>query len=281
MTVKFPNHTDSSPKPKQDLPFQAYVINLPCAKQRWEEIRSNLEDLDIPHVCIEAVLGDTLTPNPRDYNRIKYNISHGKRTNLREVGSYLSHIKALNLFLESGDAYGLILEDDIQLPANTKKLIEFAIPHRAAWDLLRLSAHKPGEPLVFADLPDGHALAYSLKALKNSGAYLVNRHAAQCICDQMLPMSLPYDVALDVEWRYGFKTAYITPLPVLIKYDLHSQIPPACKIRFFRTTTFHLFHWIRYFQRRYHRKHYFREAKDRAARLSQTDSQKSVQLTDF
>jgi glycosyl transferase, family 25 len=253
--------------PKQDLQFHAYVINLPNATQRWGEIRSNLEDLDIQYVRIEAILGDKLSLKKREYNRIKYNISHGKRTNLRQVGCYLSHIKALKIFLESGDEYGLILEDDIRLPTNIKKLIEFAIPHDTAWDLLRLSAHKPGQPLVFADLPDSHALAYNLKVLKNTGAYLVNRHAAQCICEKMLPMSLPYDVALDVEWRYGFKTAYITPLPVLIKYDLPSQIPPTGKIRFFRTTTFHLFHWIRHYQRRLHRKHYFREAKGRAARM--------------
>lgn len=240
--------------------FRAYIINLKNAEERWADSRSNIEALEIPYVRIEGVHGDRLSLNPKQYNRVKYNISHGKRTNRREIGCYLSHIKALQTFLQSGDKYGLILEDDIQLPADTKKLIESTMPYAAHWDMVRLSAHAPGTPLPFADLPGGRVLAYNLKVLKNTGAYLVNRHAAQCICEKMLPMSLPYDVALDREWRHGFKAAYISPLPMLINYDVPSQIPPVKKIRFFRTTTFHLFHGIRHVQRRLHRNRYFREA---------------------
>jgi glycosyl transferase family 25 len=249
------NNTLSAP----DSLFRAYIINLENAPARWAETRLNLEALEIAYVRVEAIPGDLLPKKPEHYNRLQYNISHGKQTNRREIGCYLSHIKALQTFLGSGDEYGLILEDDIQLPANTKQLIHAAIPHAMHWDMIRLSAHTPGEPLPFAELPDGYVLAYNTKTLKNTGAYLVNRHAAQCICKKMLPMSLPYDVALDVEWRYGFKTAYISPLPMLINYNLPSQIPPARKIRLFRTTTFHLFHSVRHFQRRLHRRRWFNE----------------------
>lgn len=239
--------------------FRAYIINLPDATERWEEARSNLESLKIPYVRVEGIQGDHLPKKPKQYNRILYNIAHGKQTNPRQIGCYLSHIKAMQTFLESGDEFGLILEDDITLPQNTTDLIKAAVPYAAHWDMIRLSAHTPGHPLSFADLPDGHVLAYNLKVLKNTGAYLVNRHAAQCVCRKMLPMSLPYDVALDVEWRYGFRTAYISPLPVLINYDLPTQIPPACKIRIFRSTTFHLFHGVRHLQRRFHRRGWFVE----------------------
>jgi len=246
--------------PHPDVSFRAYVINLPEATERWNKLRANLENLEIPHKRVEGVQGEHLSHTQKQYNRALYNIAHGKRTNPRQIGCYLSHIKACQMFLESSDEYGLILEDDVSLPATTTTLIESTMPYSACWDVIRLSAHKLGKPLAFAELPDGHVLAYNLNVLKNTGAYLVNRHAARCICEKMLPMSLPYDVALDVEWRYGFKTAYISPLPMLINYDLPSQIPPAGKIRFFRSTTFHLFHGLRHIQRRFHRRRWFNQA---------------------
>ena len=103
-------------------------------------------------------------------------------------------------------------------------------------------------------------LSYNLKVLKNTGAYFLNRHAAQCILDKMLPMHLPYDVALDQEWHYGFKAACITPLPVQLNKELPGQIPPARKIRFFRTTTFKFFHAKRHIERIRHRSKYFKTA---------------------
>lgn len=245
--------------PQEPL-FHAYIINLEGAAERWADSRSSIEALEIPYVRIKGIQGDQLPLNPTQYNRIKYNISHGKKTNPREVGCYLSHIKALQTFLQSNDDYGLILEDDIALPSDSKKLVEAVIPYAEHWDMIRLSAHAPGKPLPFANLPEGRVLAYNLKVLKNTGAYLVNRHAAQCICERMLPMSLPYDVALDRDWRYGFKTAYISPPAVLVNYELPSQIPPAKKIRFFRSTTFHLFHGVRHVQRRLYRKRYHQQA---------------------
>ena len=242
-----------------ELPH-SYIINLRSAGQRWDTICRNIDPLGIPYTRIEAIDGNRHAVNPHEYNRMRYNITHGKTTNPREVGCYLSHLKALRSFLDSGHNFGMILEDDIELPPNILDLIQAAQKQAAHWDLLRLSAHKPGHPLPIADLPDGHVLAYNTKVLKNTGAYLVNRHAAQCICENMLPMFVPYDVALDCEWNHGFKTAYIHPLPVLINYSLPSQINPARKIRFFRSTTFHFFHGMRHIRRTLHRKRCFRSS---------------------
>jgi glycosyl transferase family 25 len=242
------------------MQYHTYIINLNSANKRWKNICRNLDSLQIPYTRIEAIDGNKEPAAPAAYNRTRYNITHGKTTNPGEIGCYLSHIKALHAFLESTLEYALILEDDVTLPAHIKELIESAIQHSCNWDLLRLSAHTPGKPLPFAELPHGHVLAYNTHVLKNTGAYLVNRRAAQLICEKMVPMHLPYDVALDCEWRYGFKSAFISPLPVLVDYNLPSQIAPTRKIRLFRTTTFKLFHGIRNLERRIHRKRYLREA---------------------
>ena len=243
-----------------DTSFQAYVINLKHATERWELVKANLEARKIPYTRIEGVYGDQLPDNVEGYHRRRYNITHGKTTNKREIGCYFSHIKALREFLASGNPYGLILEDDIALPANITELLHATLPYAKHWDMIRLTAFTKGKHLIFADLPDGHGLSYNLKVLKNTGAYFLNRHAAECIIEKMLPMHLPYDVALDREWHYGFKTACITPLPIRLNMDLPGQIPPARKIRLFRATTFKYFHAIRHVERHIYRKKYFEQS---------------------
>lgn len=242
-------------------PLHAYVINLKYADKRWKRIRENLESLKIPYTRIEGVYGDKLPDNIDGYNQIRYNITHGKKTNKREIGCYFSHIKALRTFLQTEDDYALILEDDITLPDNIMTLLNATLPHAINWDIIRLSSFTNGKHLKFAQLPEGYSLSYNVKVLKNTGAYFLNRHAAECIIKKMLPMYLPYDVALDQEWHYGFKAACITPLPVQLNEELPGQIPPAKKIKLFRATTFKYFHAIRHVQRHLKRKLYFQMSK--------------------
>ena len=241
------------------MEFAAYVINLEHATARWEHMHAQLETLGIPYFRIEGVYGDRLTDPVPGYDEHSYHLRHGKVTNKREIGCYFSHIKAMKTFLASDLPYALILEDDVTLPTGIAALLEGAAVHGGAWDMLRLTSSREGEFLPFAHLPEGSELAYNLKVLKNTGAYFVNRHAARCCVDKMLPMRIPYDVALDRDWDYGFRTACIVPFPVKLEEEFPGQIPKAERIRLYRATTFHLFHLLTHFQRRLYRKRWFRE----------------------
>lgn len=240
--------------------IHAYVINLQDASQRRENMHADLAVLGIDYTRVEAIHGDDLTEPIEGYDEHQYNILTGKVTNKRAVGCYLSHIKALRQFLTSNRAYALILEDDAILPIDVMPLLNAVLEQNKHWDMVRLTAEKEGVYLRFATLPGGHELAYNTRVLKNTAAYLVNRHAAQCCVEKMLPMRLPYDVALDREWDFGFRTACVIPFPVKLKADEPSQIPRAERIRLYRSTTFHLFHYLTHIERRIHRTRYFREA---------------------
>ncbi|RMH46181.1 MAG: hypothetical protein D6694_03780, partial [Gammaproteobacteria bacterium] len=54
--------------------FQAYVINLEHATQRWDHMRHQLETLQIPFQRIEGVYGDKLQEPIRGYDRWRYHI---------------------------------------------------------------------------------------------------------------------------------------------------------------------------------------------------------------
>lgn len=246
------------------MKFHTYIINLQHATKRWEHMRANLASLGLPYTRIEAVYGDQLTAPITGYNPWKYHLLTGKVTNKREIGCYISHIKAMEAFLKSTHSYALILEDDVTLPNQIESLLASACEQGKWWDMLRLTSSRQGAFLPFAPLPSGHALAYNRRVLKNTGAYFVNRHAAHCCVTKMLPMCLPYDVALDRDWQYGFKTACIAPLPVELENEFPGQIPKAKRLWFFRATTFHFFHLLTWFERRYYRGRYWRAARSGA-----------------
>jgi len=221
--------------------LHTYVINLARATERMKHMQSELDRLNLPFTRIEAVLGDELPEPIKNFDERQFNIRTGKHANKREIGCYFSHIQALRRFLETDARHALILEDDINLPDSLESLLDAAIQHGSHWDLLRLTSSRQGEYIKIAELDEIHQLAYNTRVLKNTGAYLINRHAAQKCLKHLLPMRLPYDVALDRDWACGFKTACITPFPIELE-DFPGQIPKAPRIRVFRSTTFHLFH---------------------------------------
>lgn len=225
------------------MKFHAYIINLKHATERWEAIRKNLQERGIPHTRVDGVCGANLPDKLDEFNERKFNVFHGKAMNKSEIGCYLSHMQVFRTFLESDNEYALVLEDDVTLPENMTSLLETALPYQTFWDMIRLTSVKQGKYVPFAPLSDGYSLCYNLRQLKSTGAYLINRRAARCCLDKMLPMFIPYDVALDREWHYGFKTACISPMPVPIDFDIPGQIGSAGKIKFFRSTTFRLFHF--------------------------------------
>lgn len=236
------------------MDYQAYVINLKHAEKRWAHVRQNLDERGIPYRRIEGVYGKDLPTPIEGYDERKYHILNGKVTNPGEVGCYFSHIKALREFLDAGEPYALILEDDVTLPENIQELLEAAIGYSEDWDLLRLTSSREGIYFPFGDLPGNHQIVYNTRVLKNTGAYFINRNAAQKCVDNMLPMKLPYDEALDRDWDFGFRTACIVPFPIKLEEEMDSQIPRAKRIRFYRSTTFHLFHTLTHFERILHRK---------------------------
>ena len=241
--------------------LHTYVINLQDASKRRENMHADLARLGLEYTRVEAIHGDDLTLPIDEYDEQKFNILTGKATNKRMVGCYLSHIKALRTFLESTHPYALILEDDAVLPEQISPLLDAVLEQNVHWDLVRLTAEKEGVYLPFSKLPGNHELVYNTRVLKNTAAYLVNRHAAERCVEQMLPMRLPYDVALDREWDFGVRTACVIPFPVKLKADEPSQIPRAKRIRLYRSTTFHLFHYLTHIERRIHRTRAFRKAK--------------------
>lgn len=223
--------------------FQTYLINLDRAKERLQQMDTQLKRLGINYTRISAVLGDDLKEPIAGFDERAFNTRTGKHKNKREIGCYFSHLKTIEAFLKTNSSHALILEDDAELPDDTINLLEAACQKGDKWDLLRLSSSRQGKFITLDSLLDGRSLAINTKVLKNTAAYMINRRAAKAILKHLQPMQWPYDVALDRDWTMGIRTACITPFPFKLS-DVSGQIPKAPRMRAYRSTSFHLFHLL-------------------------------------
>ena len=159
--------------------MQAFIINLDTAADRWKAIAELFARTRIAIVRVPAIAGAALQLPIADFDERRFRLLHGRATNVREVGCYLSHVAAMRAFLETNDTHGLICEDDIVPGPAFEEVIECALRHARHWNVLRLSGLGEGTPLKIRKLCGDFHLCISLGRVKGAGAYVVDRTAAR------------------------------------------------------------------------------------------------------
>jgi glycosyl transferase family 25 len=206
------------------LSLTAFVINLDRAEDRLRRIRANLDRVGLSFERVSAIDGQKLVLPIREFSEFRYRLFHGRRPNPAEIGCYLSHIECAERLLTSPFQFALVIEDDVDVPEDLLELLEAALQAPQAWDILRLSTVSSGKKYRFHQLTAQRSLAISLTREKGSGAYLINRAAARWFVKSLLPMRLPFDLAFDLEFLAGLKSAFIDPVPISQNTGLPSQI---------------------------------------------------------
>lgn len=194
--------------------IHAYIINLEAAKDRWAALSRAFEKIDFPVFRVQAVDGTKLQLPIAEYAESRYLWFHGRPTNVREVGCYLSHVAACRVFLETQDEYGLICEDDLVLGPDFLTVLEAALRYRDSWNILRMTGLSAGGAIPVKELGAGYSLCVNFWRLKGAGAYVVDRLAARAFVAHFVPMWLPYDHAFDREWFFALKAVSVQPFPI-------------------------------------------------------------------
>jgi glycosyl transferase family 25 len=218
--------------------LNCYVINLDRATDRWESvIRSpGLKNLNI--IRVSAIDGKTLQPPYPNFSPWGYFLCRGRRINPNHVACYNSHLKAMNLFLESGEEHGLICEDDIAGTPELLDVLKNVLRYSDSWDLVRLTGFRQKPFVPFADLDGGYRLVSDLRCSTSAGCYLLNRKAAQLFLRFFGTMWTDYDLALFYSIPVGIREAAVVPFPVkLTELSKASQI--RCKDDMFRYPLWH------------------------------------------
>jgi len=119
------------------------------------------------------------------------------------AGCTLSHHRVYRRILELGHECGLVLEDDIDLPADLGTLADAVASQMSGAEIVLLNFHAYG-PVEFSsndtiELPNSRLLAYpvNLHRLTSGAAYLVTAEACRRLEDGEVPMRTHCD-----DWEF-------------------------------------------------------------------------------
>ncbi|NKB25270.1 MAG: hypothetical protein GKR87_13020 [Kiritimatiellae bacterium] len=192
----------------------AFIINLQREPERWSHMQKEFLKTSFTIERVPAIDGQELSLPIPGFDKTAFRRFHGRHFNVYEVACYFSHLKAIERFLQSGEEYSLIGEDDLTLSSTLNDLVDEALHYRKYWDILRLTGLSSRNGMTVAELTNECSLSCCLSRLKGAGAYIVSKRAAIRLKRFMTPMFLPLDHAIDREWFYGLRALYITPFPI-------------------------------------------------------------------
>ena len=204
--------------------LKIFLINLDRAADRLVAMEEKLGRAGLSFERVSAVDGAAIVFPISEFSEFGFRFKHGRRPNPAEVGCYLSHIECARRLLGSDSGFALILEDDLEFPPDLVELLDAALKHAEKWDVLRLSTVSRGKKFSFSRLTENRSLAIALTREKGSGAYIINRRAAHWFVEKLVPMQLPFDLAFDLEFFDGLKSAFVAPAPIDQQLGLPSQI---------------------------------------------------------
>ena len=175
--------------------MKAFLINLERRPDRLCQMTTQLNALGIAFERI-AALDARSTPDAELASRFKDNGPLGLVPKGDKCCA-LSHVRAWQAFANSGEPYGLILEDDVEIDASAAPLL-----HNTDWipptvDLVKIERFGPPNQRVLIDerisIGNGHKIGRLRSRHTGAAAYIVSRAAAQTLVDFVEPWALPVD----------------------------------------------------------------------------------------
>lgn len=185
-------------------------------------MREQAAALGIELIRVAALDGKTVPPEQRVHLDLPAFLRwHGKQPLPGEYGCYLSHLEALDQITRSGCDAGVVFEDDVVLRPELVPVLD-ALGKRDDWDVVRFAHHRKVRYREVRTLPQGRRLIRPLFGPSGSAAaYIVRGAVAGRLRQELTPMRLPFDVALERGWSTGLRTLDIRP--DLVGFSGHSK----------------------------------------------------------
>ncbi len=202
-----------------------YLINLDRSKERLKHVKNSIEKLGFETQRISAVDGAILSQeeinNKVDISSYRNFLGHSPK--LGTIGCSLSHIKVWENFLKSPYKYALVLEDDISFsPEKLRSTIDYLTKDDSSWDITSFELSHSGLPLTLKTFPNNQKLSVYLAEVTHTGAYIINRKAAQKLLEKSLPIKLPIDHYFTRAWEFDLKFTGIEN-PRIVKQTFESS----------------------------------------------------------
>ncbi|MEL6565908.1 MAG: glycosyltransferase family 25 protein [Pseudomonadota bacterium] len=212
-----------------------FLINLDSSPDRLMAAQTALTAQNTTFSRVPGVDGRQTPPEHVDaYDAQAAEKYFGRALNGGEVGAYQSHLRALAAFVQSGAAYGLILEDDMDPDARAMVLVQSIVTWQRGrlsddWRVANLGAkrQKITSHLVTLDVDGtqidvrrGHYFPMLATAL------LWTRAGAHAFLGQHTKIDCPWDHATR-RWLTETNMGLTVSPPLFLTTGATSQIDPA------------------------------------------------------
>lgn len=203
-----------------------YIITLINNNERMKNaihIKNNLKNIfkvTIVSACIPK--GDVRSD--QDYDSTYRTKNLGFDLTAGELGCFKSHRTVWCDFLESGDDFCCVLEDDAVLKPDFLSAVSAAILCKEKWDLCRLHCSFYSNVRVTVCTPPGYVLCYDVIPPRGTTGYLLSRKAAEIFLQESLPIREPVDHFVDNVRVHGLTVLSLRPHPVSVMDVLPSEI---------------------------------------------------------
>ncbi len=181
-----------------------FVINLDRSPERWERISrffGAFPEIILVRVPAIDVSRDKDAVSPDNYSPYLFRLLNGRNATDGEIGCYLSHLKALKMFLETDAEYAVVCEDDIRPESCFAEIIQEAVKPPQIWNLLRLGQCRKKNSVEITELSRGIHLKICVKGFAYSGAELFDRKAAEFCLQRLAKIKVPWDLAIHRGWN--------------------------------------------------------------------------------
>ncbi len=201
-----------------------YCINLQDAGARRALMEEQFAQISFPAQFIEAVDGRALDiASVKEYDR-KARLRYGADLAPNEIACALSHKRALETFLASGNAFGVVLEDDVKLAGDFETAIRDLLGREAKWDVVRFHlARKNKRPLKVRKLNDRYDLIVPFNATHGLLGSIYTKQGAAKAAKSLERFHLAADTHLGETFRNSLVTAALSP-PLVFERDIVSTI---------------------------------------------------------
>lgn len=185
-----------------------FIINLKDRPDRKARAVRELNKHKIKGTFIEAINGIDLEIDGVRMDQIYVKDSKFRLLRKGEIGCYLSHMACWNLILESGNPYGLVLEDDVVFVNDFKNIFNDAFSQikDMDWDIIALG-RRCNKQIFDEDCVSGEIIYKNTFYPSFIGyatyAYIIKASTIDKLLKTTFPFSKPIDVVLIDEQQKG------------------------------------------------------------------------------
>src|SRR5574343_384069 len=196
------------------MPIQILVISLKHSHDRQARVTYEMAKTKLEWRFLEAVDGSKLDWLTTPYLSHKVKRLLGFELTPKEIGCYLSHLKAWQTCVEK-NVPTLVLEDDFIVDPNLELVLSHLLSDSLDWDIVRLQALCDSSDVLIADFDRSRLVKNNSDPL-GATAYLVNPLSAKQLLTYSSEIYEPLDHFIEHYEKHGLKMFAVKPYPITV-----------------------------------------------------------------